>query len=390
MQRIACEERADWREIAERTGFEFHTIDGAPYWDESAYYGFTLNEIERDLETPTAELDGMCRELVARAIGDDRMLRALRIPEKFWTLLAASFRRGDPSLYGRFDFSYNGQGPAKLLEYNADTPTSVFETAVFQWMWLEDAIARQIVPRNADQYNSLHERLIDGWKTIAQSRGEGRHLHLAGMTDDAEDLGTLAYLEDTARQAGLTTTILAMADIGRTPKGQFVDRDDRAIELAFKLYPWEGMFRDAFGAALAGAATRWVEPPWKAILSNKGILPLLWEMFPRHPNLLPAYFDGDPAAARLGGSFAKKPLYSREGANIEMVVGGMAIDADDGPYGAEGFVRQAVATLPRFDGNYAVIGSWIAAGTPCGLSVREDTSPITKNTSRFLPHAIID
>src|SRR5262249_30250944 len=163
--------------------------------------------------------------------------------------------------------------------YNADTPTSVFETAVFQWMWLEDAIARQIVPRDADQYNSLHERLIDGWKTIAQGRplhlagmtaaaegprtpalpqgtarprgrpidgwkptAQGRHLHLAGMTDDAEDLGTLAYLEDTARQAGLTTTVLAMADIGRTPKGQFVDRDDRPIELAFKLYPWEGMF----------------------------------------------------------------------------------------------------------------------------------------------------
>src|SRR5262249_59273740 len=132
--------------------------------------------------------------------------------------LAAGIARGAPSLYGRFDFSYTGQGPAKLLEYNADTPTSVFETAVFQWMWLEDAIARQIVPRDADQYNSLHERLIDGWKTIAQ----GRHLHLAGMTDDAEDLGTLAYLEDTARQAGLTTTVLAMADIGRTPKGQFV------------------------------------------------------------------------------------------------------------------------------------------------------------------------
>jgi glutathionylspermidine synthase len=387
MQRIACQERADWRDIAAKVGFEFHTIDDAPYWDESAYYGFTLNEIERDLEAPTAELDGMCRELVSRAIGDERMLRALRIPEKFWTFIAASFRRDDPSLYGRFDLCYDGKGPARLLEYNADTPTSVFETAVFQWMWREDAIARQIIPRKADQYNSLHERLIEGWKTIARGCP---HLHLAGITESAEDLGTLSYLEDTARQAGLTTTILAMEDIGRTAKGEFVDRTDRPIALAFKLYPWEGMFRDEFGAALAGAGTRWIEPPWKAILSNKGILPLLWEMFPRHPNLLPAYFEGTPEAARLGGSFAKKPLYSREGANVEVVVGGMAIDSDGGPYGAEGFIRQAVATLPRFDGNYAVVGSWVAAGTPCGLSIREDVSPITKNTSRFLPHAIID
>ena len=72
-----------------------------------------------------------------------------------------------------------------------------------------------------------------------------------------------------------------------------------------------------------------------------------------------------------------------------IVVAGQAVDQDEGPYGEEGFVRQAVATLPRYEGNYAAIGSWIAAGKPCGLSVREDVSPITKNTSRFLPHAIV-
>jgi len=386
MRRIACEQRADWRETAARVGFQFHTIDGEPYWDESGYYGFTLKEIERDLEAPTAELDGMCREFVARAIDDERMMRALQIPQDMWNCVAASFRRGDPSLYGRFDLRYDGNGPAKLLEYNADTPTAVFETAVFQWMWLEEAIARQIIPRNADQYNSLHERLIGAWKTI----GRGRHVHLAAITESVEDFGTVSYLEDTARQAGLPTTILAMGDIGRTSKGQFVDRNDRPIELAFKLYPWEWMFREEFGRSLAGASTRWIEPPWKAVLSNKGILPLLWQMFPRHPNLLPAYFDDDPEAARLGSSFVRKPLYSREGANVEICVSGEAVDADGGPYGAEGFIRQGIAPLPRFDENYAVVGSWLAAGVPCGLSVREDATPITKNTSRFVPHAIID
>jgi len=385
MQRIACEERADWRDKAEAAGFLFHTLDGEPYWDERAYYGFTLREIERDLEAPTAELDGMCRELVGRAIDDERMMRALQIPQASWNYIAASFRRGDPSLYGRFDLCYDGKGPAKLLEYNADTPTSVFESAVFQWTWLEDAIARAIVPRDADQYNSLHERLIERWKAIAP----GGHLHLAGVVDSPEDRGTLVYLEDTAQQAGLTTSMLAMGDIGRNAKGQFVDGDERPIALAFKLYPWEWMFREAFAASLSGASTRWIEPPWKAILSSKAILPLLWQMFPRHPNLLPAYFETDPESARLGQSFVRKPLYSREGANVEIMVGGEAIDADEGPYGAEGFIKQAVATLPRFDGNYAVIGSWLVGGVPCGLSVREDVSPITKNTSRFLPHAII-
>ena len=72
-----------------------------------------------------------------------------------------------------------------------------------------------------------------------------------------------------------------------------------------------------------------------------------------------------------------------------VVVDGAAGDRDDGPFGEEGFIRQAVATLPRYQENYAAIGSWIAAGKPCGLSVREDLRPITKNTSRFLPHAIV-
>jgi glutathionylspermidine synthase len=385
MQRIACDERPDWKTKAEAAGFRFHTILGERYWDERAYYAFTLEQIERDIEAPAAELDAMCRELVARAVSDERMMRLLRIPQRFWTFIAASWKRNDPSLYGRFDLSYDGNGPAKLLEYNADTPTSVFETAAFQWMWLEDAKALQIAPNDADQYNSLHERLIDGWKEIAK----GEHLHLAGAVDDPEDGGTIAYLEDTARQAGLGTTVLAMDSIGRTPKGAFVDLADKPITLLFKLYPWEWMFREQFGAYLAGSATRYLEPPWKAILSNKGILPLLWAMFPRHPNLLPAYFEDDPKAAELGDSFVRKPLYSREGSNVTIMVKGHAVDQDQGPYGEEGFVRQAVATLPRFADNYAAIGSWIAADKPCGLSVREDLSPITKNTSRFLPHAIV-
>jgi glutathionylspermidine synthase len=385
MRRIPCDERPDWKAKADEAGFRFHTIAGERYWDERAYYAFTLKEIEEDIEAPTAELDAMCRELVVRAVSDERMLRVLRIPERFWTFIAASWKRGDPSLYGRFDLRYDAQGPAKLLEYNADTPTSVFETGAFQWMWLEDSIANNTVPKEADQYNSLHERLIEGWKEI----GKGAHLHLAGALADPEDGGTISYLEDTARQAGLSTTALNMEAIGRTPKGAFVDLSDKPIELLFKLYPWEWMFREQFGAYLAGAPTRYLEPPWKAILSNKGILPLLWAMFPRHPNLLPAYFDDDAKAAELGDSFVRKPLYSREGANVKIVVGGEAIDQDEGPYGEEGFIRQAVATLPRYAENYAALGSWIAAGKPCGLSVREDLSPITKNTSRFLPHAIV-
>ncbi len=385
MRRIACPERDDWRATADACGFDFHTIDGERYWDERAYYAFTLDEIERQIETPTGEIDAMCLELVGRAIADEKYLRALKIPEAYWPLISDSWHRDELSLYGRLDLSFDGRSPAKLLEYNADTPTSIFEAAVFQWTWLEQAIERQIIPPRADQFNSIHERLIEAWKKLSH----GCHLHLAGMTDNTEDAGTLAYLEDTARQAGLPTTVLDIEQIGLRDDGRFVDLDDRPIELSFKLYPWEWMFHDAFGANLAKAPTRWIEPPWKAILSNKGMLPLLWQMFPGHPNLLPAFFDDDPAAAQLGASYVRKPLYSREGANVALISQGVTLVEQEGPYGSEGFIRQGLAPLPDFSGQYPVLGSWLVDHTPCGLSIREDENPITGNTSRFLPHAIL-
>jgi glutathionylspermidine synthase len=385
MRRITCPERDDWRQTAEQCGFDFHTIDGERYWDERAYYAFTLDEIERQIEQPSGEIDAMCLELVGKAIEDEDYLQRLKIPEAYWPLISDSWHDDQLSLYGRLDLCFDGNNPAKLLEYNADTPTSIFESAVFQWTWLEQAIERGIIPVRADQFNSIHERLIEAWTKL----GGARHLHLAGMMESTEDSGTLAYLEDTARQAGLATTLLDIADIGISEDNRFVDLDSRPIELAFKLYPWEWMFHDAFGAEIAKAPTRWIEPPWKAILSNKGLLPLLWEMFPHHPNLLPAYFEDDPEAARLGASFVRKPLYSREGANVALISGGVTLAEQQGPYGAEGFVRQAFAPLPIFSGQYAVLGSWLIDHTPCGLSIREDENPITGNTSRFLPHAIL-
>ncbi|MCW5704612.1 MAG: glutathionylspermidine synthase family protein [Xanthobacteraceae bacterium] len=385
MQRIICPERDDWRATAETAGFDFHTIDGERYWDERAYYAFTLDEIERQIEGPTGEIDAMCLELVGKAVDNEEYLQRLKIPQAYWPLIAESWHGDQFSLYGRLDLCFDGRNPARLLEYNADTPTSIFEAAVFQWTWLEQAIQRAIIPKRADQYNSIHEHLIEAWKKI----GGTHHLHLAGMTESAEDSGTLAYLEDTARQAGLSTTLLDIEDVGLAEDHRFVDLDNRPIDLIFKLYPWEWMFHDAFGAEIARASTRWIEPPWKAILSNKGLLPMLWQMFPGHPNLLPAYFEDDPQAATLGTSYVRKPLFSREGANVTMVSAGATLVEQEGPYGAEGFIRQALAPLPDFSGQYAVIGSWLVDHTPCGLSVREDENPITGNTSRFLPHAIL-
>ena len=385
MQRIECPERDDWQATAEADGFDFHTLDGERYWDERAYYAFSLDEIEHQIEGPTGELHEMCLALVRSVIDDERLLQRLKIPAACWPLITESWQRRDASLYGRFDLRFDGRGPAKLLEYNADTPTSIFEAAVFQWTWLEQGIERQLIPKRADQFNSIHDSLIARWREIA----DGRHLHFTGSYENPEDAVTLNYLEDTAHQAGLDTTALDIESIGLNSQRGFVDLDDRPIELAFKLYPWEWMLRDSFGGNVRTSSTRWLEPPWKVVLSNKGILPLLWEMFPNHPNLLPAYFENDPNADKLGTSFVRKPLYSREGANVTLVSSGTTIEQQPGPYGSEGFIRQAFAPLPRFAEQYPVIGSWIVGDRACGLSIREDANPITGNTSRFLPHAIL-
>jgi glutathionylspermidine synthase len=385
MQRIATSQRKNLDERIKEYGFSFHAVDGEPYWDEQAYYAFTLEEIERDLEAPTNELAALCLELVGRIHADEEVLKKLAIPTHAWSLIAESWRGKDQSLYGRFDFAYGGDGPAKLLEYNADTPTSLFEAAVFQWVWLEDAMAQKLIPADADQFNSMHEKLIARLKAIVS----GPRLHLAGMLESEEDAGFLAYLEDCAIQAGLATTRLAMSDIGDDGSRGFVDLAGEKIQYLFKLYPWEWMFADAFGASPSMRKTRYFEPPWKALLSNKGILPLLWRLAPGHPNLLPAFFEDDPAKAELGARFVKKPIYSREGANILIVDGDRVMAHEGGSYGAEGYVRQALAPLRQFSGKYPVVGAWIVGDEACGIGIREDDGPITRNLSRFVPHAII-
>lgn len=398
MERRAITPRPNLDARCHAMGFAFATIDGEPYWDERVHYAFTLDQIERDLEDPTAELHRLCLAAAERIIGDEALMRRLAVPERAWPLIRASWTAGEPSLYGRFDFSYDGRGPAKLLEYNADTPTALFEASVFQWQWLEDLAGAGVLAAGCDQFNALHERLVARFTEIAAWHRVSA-LHFACDVTSQEDKGCVAYLADCAAQAGLTPTLLGIGQIGvasRRPPGDagpqdgepFVDMENRPIALLFKLYPWEWMFADQFAQTPSMQWTRFIEPPWKAVLSNKGLLPVLWEMAPGHPNLLEAYFADDPQAARLGDRYAEKPLYSREGSGIRLVEGMFAQGSADGPYAGCPRIRQALAPLPLFDGNHPVIGSWLIGAQPAGIGIREDISAITTNASRFVPHII--
>ena len=387
MRRLAIAPRPDWIAQVERLGFAFHTIDGETYWDESVAYAFTLDQIERDIEGPTEAIEQLCFAFIEKALASEEILTRLAIPDRQWDLIRRSWQRGDRNLYGRLDLAYDGRGPAKLLEYNADTPTALFESSVVQWDWLEQAMARGLLPRGSDQFNSLHERLVAAFAALREP--SPYRLHLTCVKGSVEDRGTVDYLAECAAQAGLETHFSFLEEIGLLANGTFCDGADRPIETLFKLYPWEWLFRETYGEALADSGCRFVEPPWKALLSNKGLLACLWDMEPGHPNLLPAFFEGDPRCARLSARHVRKPLFSREGANVTLIERGRIIDSDNGPYGAEGHVLQdAALNLFQADGHYAVLGSWLVASQACGLCLREDVSPITKNTSRFVPHFI--
>ncbi len=371
--------RENWRERCEAVGFGFHSIDGI-YWDETARYRFTATQIET-LEKASAECYRICMEAATHIIEKERFAE-LAIPESAWALIRESWEADAPSLFGRFDFAWTGVGEPKLLEFNADTPTGLVEASVAQWHWLEDMLPQ--LGANADQFNSLHEKLIAQWQWMRSENFIPQRLHFTCVGDHEEDEGNLDYLRDTAMQAGIEALPIAVENIGWREDGVFVDETDAPIEALFKLYPWEWMLGDTFGDNLRRTRMRIIEPAWKMVLANKGLLPILWELFPNHPNLLKASFN----ALDIVGDVVKKPLLSREGGNVEMTVSGQKISAD-GDYGAEGFVYQQYAPIPCYDGHYATVGAWIVGDEPAGIGVREDATPITMNTSQFVPHYFI-
>ncbi|CAM3835650.1 glutathionylspermidine synthase family protein [Vreelandella rituensis] len=390
MLRVAVNQRPNWKELAANLGFHFHTIEGEPYWTEDAYYQFTMEQVEKDIEDPTEALHELCLDAVDRICDSDALLSRLAIPEFMWGSIRESWRSGQPHLYGRMDFAYSGTGPAKLLELNYDTPTSIYEAGFFQWVWLEQVIEQNGLPRHADQFNSIQERLIAALAHIGQ-RLEGGELYFSSIKDQIEDRATVEYLQDCAVQAGLAAPFIYMEDIGHRPgseHGCFVDLDNQPIRALFKLYPWEEMNTEAFGRLVPKLATHWFEPPWKAILSNKAILPLLWELNEGHPNLLPAFYDPEPNKT-LPAGWVRKPFFSREGSNIELVTPGGEREFVSGPYTDSPHIIQAYHPMPRFGDRHALIGSWVVGDKACGIGIREDVGRITKDTSCFVPHAIL-
>ncbi|WP_410216694.1 glutathionylspermidine synthase family protein [Paracoccus sp. (in: a-proteobacteria)] len=408
MQKITLPERPDLAEKAAEVGFTFAHMHGEPYWDETSAYRFSLAQIEEDIEGPATDLHAMTREAVDQIVASEALMAKLGIPPAHFGLIADSWARNEPEVYGRMDLAYDGNGPAKLLEYNADTPTSLYESAAFQWQWLEDQLEANALPQGADQFNGIHEALVERFRDLFAPDTD---IHFTAVADNAEDYATVESMAWAAREAGMGAHYSDLDKLGVSRKGQFLDAEDRVIGTLFKLYPWEDLLVDDYARHIKGSGCMFLEPAWKAVVSNKGLLPVLWQMFPDHPNLLPAFFADDVADAlvangrpvpdvaaafdRVADQFRRahvvKPIFSREGASVSIVEGGEVTETSPNTdYDRHPRIVQAYHPLPEFEGFRPVLGAWIVGHSCVGLGLREDRGRITQDLSRFKPHFIAD
>ncbi|HJQ45142.1 MAG TPA: glutathionylspermidine synthase family protein [Amycolatopsis sp.] len=385
MRRGTSSPRRDWQRIVEEQGLVFGTParygTGAdrPYWDESVHYVLEMDEV-LSLEADVELLHSMCLEAVDNVVLTERY-REFGIPEWVWPHIAESWKRRDPHVYGRFDLRYDGSGPAKLLEYNADTPTSLLEASVLQWHW-----KTEVFPDD-DQWNSIHEKLVERWGEIRGHLPDSDAYFTWSSADPTgEDHITTSYLQETAAEGGLDTVGIAIEEIGWDPVlKRFVDLEEAPMNTIVKLYPWEWVVDEEFGrhAVETLPRTLWVEPLWKMLLSNKTLLAVMWENYPGHPNLLPAFVD-EPGILT---EYVRKPKLGREGANVQIVAPGSETETP-GVYGQEGYVFQAFDPLPEFDGFRPALGAWIVGDASAGLGIRETAGLVTDDGAAFVPHRI--
>ena len=386
MKRIIYPERDNWQQRHLDIGFDYYNLpstDGSIYWSEGVSYEFHLKQIEQ-LEDAANELHQMCLQVAARIIQSGDYPDYFQIPQTAIPSIEYSWKAKAPMLYGRFDFAYDGQN-IKMLEYNADTPTGLLEASVAQWHWIEEV---QNVPHR-DQFNSIHEDLIERWKQLFAPKSL---VHFAACQEAGrEDWGNLEYLMDTAFQAGLSVSELSMENLG-WDQTQFVDLNDQAINHLFKLYPWEWIWEENFSTYIK-ADTQWIEPCWKMLLSNKAILVELWKQFPHHPLLLESHaFNPND---RFNGKWVRKPILAREGANIHIIQNNVDCGEASGSfhfkdYDKYGYIMQKWAPTPLHEGMLPTLGLWMVGDECSGLSIREDVYDVIGNDAHFAAHYFVE
>lgn len=382
MRKVSLPQRQNWQRDFEESHWSFHSVDGK-YWLEDTTYLLTRKEFQTVMNA-TQHVHDLCLELIEKVLqsGDSRWFA---FPDWVWSDIERSWRDKDFSLYGRFDINYNGMGTPKFYEYNADTATSILETGMAQSLW-HKAIA---APLGYTAANNLEEALVQRfkeWKVHQRQSNQSDFLHLISSSVSLEDFENVQYLQRIAQKAGVHTKLEWVESIQIDhAQRKIYDADHEEIQSFFKLYPWEWMIEEDVYPAIQGCSI--LEPKWKMLLSNKGLWAALWHYFPECEFLIPTFLTEEEMKAH-SNNYVRKPFFSREGANIQIMKEGSIIEETPGMYGEEGYIYQQFTPLPKYDNHYTLIGSWVVGNSPAGIMVREDVSLVTKDSAFFASCAV--
>jgi len=380
-------------EYLESIGFSWHTDS-----DESSYISdevVSISEAEAEAYyEATNELYDMFCEAGQHVI-DNNLFHELDIPFNLVELIKASWEDDVHwHLYGRFDLAGGlDNKPIKLIEFNADTPTAVFETAIIQW-----AILKFNELEESSQFNSLYEALKDNFKRFVTLESDieefDKHYEklnwkilFSSVSGNDEEENTTKLLQHIANEAGYKTAFEYIGNVGFNNEG--ISKDDELFEFWFKLIPWEDIAIDE--GELAVILTEIINdkkaiifnPAYTLLFQSKGIMKILWDLYTNHPLLLETSFEPLENTKQV-----EKMCFGREGANVAIVNEDNSLDIKtDGAYENFKPIYQEYVEFPQDEsGDYYQAGVFYAYEA-CGLGFRKG-GKILDNMSKFVGHIV--
>ena len=380
------------RNYLETLGFVWHTDS-----DESSYISDELVVISQSeaqaYYEATNELYDMYVEAAEHVI-ENNLFHEIGIPFNLIDAIKESWENDVHwHLYGRFDLAGGiDDRPIKLLEFNADTPTALFETAIIQW-----AMLKQNNLEEESQFNSLYESLVDNFKRLVtleedvstfEERYDGWNFLFTSVKGNEEEENTVKLLQHIATDAGFNTEFAYIDDI------EFSDQDgifyhEQNYELWFKLIPWEDIALEE--SDLAMLLTNIIKnqkaiifnPAYTLLFQSKGLLKILWDIYPNHPLLLETSFEPLNDQKQV-----EKPIFGREGGSVAIIdENNHKVESVEGDYGSHKMIYQAYIELPTDSEGLSYQAGVFYAYEACGLGFRKG-GKILDNMSKFVGHIV--
>ena len=378
--------------VLEQIGFHWHTDS-----DQSKYVADELVIVSDAQAEAYYEAVNELYDMYAAAaqhVIDNNLFFELGIPFNLIELIKKSWDNDVHwHLYGRFDLAGGIDGKQiKLIEFNADTPTSLFETAILQW-----AILKHNNMDEERQFNNVYEAISDNFRRLItlfddtetfDEHYDGWKILFSSINDNVEEEQTVRLLQQMAIDAGFETGFESMGSVKFDDEGIY-DSDDTPYEYWFKLFPWEEIAIDEpeLAVLLNGIVNNQkaiiLNPAYTLLFQSKGMLKILCDLYPDSPYLLKTSFE-----PLHGIECVEKRVFGREGANIRIIdASGKTVEANDGPYGNFKAVYQEYAELPKdAQGNSYQAGVFFAYEA-CGLGFRRG-GKILNNMSKFVGHVL--